>query len=163
MMKSNPWRRIEMKKIFLTSLCMLVGVLALSVLFYTVRQMIARAQVERDWQMIPTSVPDLETTTRLQIIPLYEEDRTEERFDFGHGVSYLISTDSATILMDLGNNPAESAQLPALQNMHQLGISWEEIGAIVISHPHPDHMGGVQAWQENTLAFGDFTDHFIPP
>src|SRR5688500_3548603 len=106
-----------MKKIFLTSLFVLVGLTALSVLFLTIRQMIARAQVEREWRTTPASAPRLESTTRLEIIPLYEEERANERFDFGHGVSYLIRTDAVTILMDVGNNPNESPQLPSLQNM----------------------------------------------
>ena len=146
-----------MKKFFLSSLVVLVGLVAFATLFFTVRQLIARAQVEREWQVAPASAPALETTTRLEILPLYEEASAEESFDFGHGVSYLIRTDSATILMDIGNNPAESAQLPALQNMQTLGIPWEEIDAIVISHPHPDHVGGIKAWQDHTLSFGDFT------
>jgi 7,8-dihydropterin-6-yl-methyl-4-(beta-D-ribofuranosyl)aminobenzene 5'-phosphate synthase len=146
-----------MKKIFRYAFFVLVGFIALSVLFFVARQVIARVQVEREWQTAPASTPVLETTTRLEIIPLYEEDRADEQFDFGHGVSYLIRTDAATILMDLGNNPTEAAHLPALQNMQTAGIPWEEIDAIVISHPHPDHMGGVKAWQDNTLSFGDFT------
>ena len=146
-----------MKKFFLSSLVVLVGLVAFATLFFTVRQLIARAQVEREWQVAPALAPALELTTRLEILPLYEEASAEESFDFGHGVSYLIRTDSATILMDIGNNPAESAQLPALQNMQTLGIPWEEIDAIVISHPHPDHVGGIKAWQDHTLSFGDFT------
>jgi 7,8-dihydropterin-6-yl-methyl-4-(beta-D-ribofuranosyl)aminobenzene 5'-phosphate synthase len=58
--------------------------------------------------------------------------------------------------MDLGHNPTESSQLPSMQNMQALGIDWAEIDAIVISHPHPDHIGGVKAWQDKTLAFGGF-------
>ena len=146
-----------MKKIFLTSLFVLVGLTALSVLFLTIRQMIARAQVEREWRTTPASAPRLEGTTRLEIIPLYEEERANEQFDFGHGVSYLIRTDAVTILMDVGNNPNESPQLPSLQNMQKLGIEWEEVDAIVISHPHPDHVGGVKAWQNKTISLGDFT------
>jgi len=145
-----------MKKIFLYSLFVLVGLAVFAVLFFTVRQALAKAQVEREWQAAPTSIPDLETTTRLEIIPLYEADRADESFSFGHGVSYLIRTDSATVLLDLGHNPNESAHSPAMQNLQALGIDWEEIDAVVISHPHPDHVGGVKAWQDNTLSFGDF-------
>ena len=146
-----------MKKIFLYLLISFASIAAAFLLFFNVRQMIARAQVEREWQTDTASAPGLETTTRLEIIPLYEEASAEESFDFGHGVSYLIRTDSATILMDLGNNPDESAHLPSLQNMQTLRIPWEEIDAIVISHPHPDHIGGVKAWQDKTVSFGDFT------
>jgi 7,8-dihydropterin-6-yl-methyl-4-(beta-D-ribofuranosyl)aminobenzene 5'-phosphate synthase len=146
-----------MKKIFQYSLFVLVGLVALTTLFFSIRQVLANAQIKREGQVVPALVPGLETTSQLEILPLYEEASADESFDFGHGVSYLIHTDSATILMDIGNNPAESAQLPALQNMQTLGIAWEEIDAIVISHPHPDHIGGVKAWQDNTLSFGDFT------
>ena len=146
-----------MKKFLLYSLVVLVGLMTFATLFFTVRQFIAKAQVAGEGQVAPASAPSLETTTRLEIIPLYEEASADESFDFGHGVSYLIRTDSATILMDLGNNPAETTHLPALQNMQTLDILWEEIDAIVISHPHPDHVGGVKAWQEDTLSFGDST------
>jgi 7,8-dihydropterin-6-yl-methyl-4-(beta-D-ribofuranosyl)aminobenzene 5'-phosphate synthase len=40
--------------------------------------------------------------------------------------------------------------------MRALGIQWQEIDAVVITHPHPDHVGGVKAWQDKTLSFGDF-------
>jgi 7,8-dihydropterin-6-yl-methyl-4-(beta-D-ribofuranosyl)aminobenzene 5'-phosphate synthase len=145
-----------MKKIFLYSLFVLVGLVVLTTLFFSVRQAIANGQIERERQIVPASAPKLETTTRLEILPLYEEASVDEDFDFGHGVSYLIRTDSSTILMDIGNNPTESVHLPALQNMQTLGIPWEEIDAIVISHPHPDHMGGVKAWQDKTLSLGEF-------
>jgi 7,8-dihydropterin-6-yl-methyl-4-(beta-D-ribofuranosyl)aminobenzene 5'-phosphate synthase len=156
-----------MKKILLYSFFVLVGLFVLTTLFFTARQAIAKSQVEREWQTAPASAPNLETTSRLEIIPLYEEASADESLDFGHGVSYLIRTDSATILMDLGNNPAASIHLPALQNMQTLGIPWEEIDAVVISHP--DHVGGLKAWQENTLSFGDFKGDlsqmpiYVPP
>jgi len=146
-----------MKKILLYSLFAIVGFVVLFALFFAIRQGLTNAQIEREGQESPASVPGLETTTRLEITPVYEEDRADESFDFGHGVSYLIRTDSATILMDVGNNPNESAQLPSIQNLQALGISWEEIDAVVISHPHPDHIGGLKAWQNKTISFGDLT------
>jgi 7,8-dihydropterin-6-yl-methyl-4-(beta-D-ribofuranosyl)aminobenzene 5'-phosphate synthase len=155
-MKANHRGEHTMKKFLLYSLFTLVGLVVLATLFFTLRQGIARAQIKREEQVIPASLPGLGTTIRLEIIPLYENDRTDESFDFGHGVSYLIRTDTATLLMDLGYNPDEVEQLPALQNMQKLGITWEEINAVLISHPHPDHMGGVKAWQKKTLSLGDF-------
>jgi len=158
MKKQNIIRRIyKMKKILLYSFFGFVGLVVLSVLFFGVRQALAKVQVQREWQATPTSISNLRTTTRLEIIPLYENASTDESLDFGHGVSYLIRTDSATVLLDLGYNPNESPQLPSIQNMQMLGISWDEIDAIVISHPHPDHVGGVKAWQNKTISFGDFT------
>lgn len=148
-----------MKKILLASLVVLVALTTITVLFFIVRQALVRAEVKREEQVVPKSTFTVETTTHLDILPLYEEDRAKESFELGHGVSYLIRTDSATILMDLGNNPSESPKIPSLQNMQALGISWDDIDAIVISHPHPDHVGGVQAWQDKTLSFGNFTSN----
>ena len=145
-----------MKKAIRYVLFAVIGFIVLFVLFFTIRQARANFEIARAVQIIPTSVPTLETTTRLEILPLYENGRADESLEFGHGVSYLIRTDSTTILMDLGNNPTETAQLPSLQNMQKLGIPWEEIDALVISHPHPDHVGGLKAWQNKTVSFGDF-------
>jgi 7,8-dihydropterin-6-yl-methyl-4-(beta-D-ribofuranosyl)aminobenzene 5'-phosphate synthase len=146
-----------MKKTLQYILITLVSLIVLSVLFFAIRQRIANTEIEREAQVVPTVIPTLGTTTRLEILPLYEEGQADESLLSGHGVSYLIRTDSATILMDVGNNPDESASLPALQNMQKLGIPWEELDAIVISHPHPDHVGGMKAWQNKTVSFGDFT------
>lgn len=145
-----------MKKFLLYTLIALVSLSALTAIFFTARLGIANIQSEREWQKTPASVHDLETTTQVEIIPLYENDRVNEGLEFGHGVSYLIRTDSATIILDLGNNPDETALLPSLQNMQALGIAWDEIDAVVISHPHPDHVGGVNAWQNETVSFGEF-------
>src|SRR5512134_1856260 len=109
-----------MRKLFTYSLFALVGLVALAALVFTVRRAAANAEIEREWQEVPASVPDLQPTARLEIIPLYENDRSAESLDFGHGVSYLIRTDTTTVLMDLGHNPDEVAQLSSLKNMQAL-------------------------------------------
>jgi hypothetical protein len=121
-MQISVRRLVEMKRFLLHALFVVVGLSALTILFLGGRQALTKIQVAREWQAAPTSIPALETTTRLEILPLYEEDRADDRFDFGHGVSYLIRTDLATVLLDLGHNPNESAGLPSLQNMQTLGI-----------------------------------------
>jgi 7,8-dihydropterin-6-yl-methyl-4-(beta-D-ribofuranosyl)aminobenzene 5'-phosphate synthase len=144
-----------MKKFLLYALPALFVVVILSALFFVVRRATTKAQIEREWQIAQVSAPELKPTSRLEILPLYENDRADESLVLGHGVSYLIRTDSATVLMDLGHNPGELAQLPSLQNMQALGIKWEDIDAIVVSHPHPDHVGGVTAWRNQTVSFAD--------
>lgn len=145
-----------MKKFLLYTLIALVALITLTAVFFGTRVGIANAQSKREWQRVPGSIPPLETTSQLEIIPLYENDRADESLEQGHGVSYLIRTDSATILLDLGNNPAESAGLPSLRNLQALGIPRDEIDAIMVSHPHPDHVGGIKAWQNKTIAMNDF-------
>jgi 7,8-dihydropterin-6-yl-methyl-4-(beta-D-ribofuranosyl)aminobenzene 5'-phosphate synthase len=137
-------------KIFLGVL--LVVAVAISILL--VRQSQVNAQIEQEWQSQPVQVEDLGSTTRLEIIPLYENGGDAEKYILGHGVSYLIRTDQVVILLDVGNNPENLAEAPFLQNMRALGIDWEEIDRIFISHPHPDHIGGVQAWTQGKVMLG---------
>jgi 7,8-dihydropterin-6-yl-methyl-4-(beta-D-ribofuranosyl)aminobenzene 5'-phosphate synthase len=91
----------------------------------------------------------------LAITPLYEEASSGEEFIDGHGVSYLIRTDAATVLLDVGNNPDASPVPPFIRNMEALGVDAGEIDAIVITHPHPDHVGGQEAWRHDSVSLGE--------
>jgi 7,8-dihydropterin-6-yl-methyl-4-(beta-D-ribofuranosyl)aminobenzene 5'-phosphate synthase len=145
-----------MKKIISIILLSFLALALVAVAFFGIRLMLANREIAAEWDNPPAVVPPLAKTSRLEIIPLYEEAGSTDEFIIGHGVSYLIRTDSATILMDVGDNPDRSPVAPFEQNMQKLGISWDEIDRIVISHPHPDHVGGVDAWKENTVSMGDF-------
>jgi hypothetical protein len=72
-MEANHRGEYKMKKFLLYSLFTFVGLVALTTLFLTIRQGIANAQIKREGQVVPASVPNLEMTTRLEILPLYEE------------------------------------------------------------------------------------------
>jgi 7,8-dihydropterin-6-yl-methyl-4-(beta-D-ribofuranosyl)aminobenzene 5'-phosphate synthase len=144
-----------MKKIISITLLCFASFSASALLFFFIRQTLTNREIDREWENVPTIVPPLATTSQLEIIPLYEEAGADDNFIIGHGVSYLIRTDSATVLMDVGNNPEELSVAPFIQNMQKLGIDWNEIDRIVISHPHPDHIGGVAAWRQNTVSFGE--------
>jgi len=145
-----------MKKIISISLLSLLGLSLVAFSFFGIRQTLTKREIATEWESQPTTAPQLKTTSQLEITPLYEEAGSTDEFIIGHGVSYLIRTDAATILMDVGDNPDRSPVAPFEQNMQKLGISWDEIDRIVISHLHPDHVGGVDAWKENTVSMGDF-------
>jgi 7,8-dihydropterin-6-yl-methyl-4-(beta-D-ribofuranosyl)aminobenzene 5'-phosphate synthase len=68
------------------------------------------------------------------------------------GVSYLVQTDSSTILFDVGFNADGSA--PLRRNMDALDIRLDTVDAIVISHSHLDHVGGWRAMIGRTIALG---------
>ena len=119
------------------------------------RQQQAAREVEEEWTHFTADAPPLATSSRLEIIPLYEATVASRDFISGHGVSYLVRTDSATILLDVGDNPDGASVAPFAQNMEALGISWNEVYRVVISHPHPDHVGGMAAWQKRTISFGE--------
>lgn len=95
---------------------------------------------------------EIGSTNSLSILPLYEEWASSNAFQSGHGVSYLIKTDQTTILMDLGNNEKNVQPTPLQHNMEQLSVSMEDIDALVISHNHPDHVGGIANWKRGTIA-----------
>ncbi len=147
-----------MKRMISIAFFTLAGVSLIVWLIFVIRQAIAGRQIEKEWRSVPEIIPTLTATSQLEIVPLYEEASSGDEFISGHGVSYLIRTDSATILMDVGNNPDGLKVAPFMQNMQKLGITWDEIDRVVITHPHPDHIGGVDAWRRNTVSFGELPD-----
>jgi 7,8-dihydropterin-6-yl-methyl-4-(beta-D-ribofuranosyl)aminobenzene 5'-phosphate synthase len=141
-----------MKKWFLR---IAIGALVGLILFVGVtfsRLQWTKYQINRDTDIYSSAEPiEIGETSTLEILPLYE-NAAQNGLQSGHGVSYLIRTDSATILFDLGNNMTASSPSPLEQNMADLGISLDEIDMIVISHRHPDHVGGQNWWIQKTFS-----------
>lgn len=137
-----------------------IGALVGLVLFMSItflRLQLARYQVNKDRQAFAGTAPlDIGETSSLEILPLYENDGLPG-LQTGKGVSYLIRTDDATILFDLGDNTTAASPSPLLQNMNKLGISLDEIDEIVISHQHPDHLGGRNWWTKDTFSLDGLT------
>lgn len=63
--------------------------------------------------------------------------------------SILVETDAGLILID-GGLPQSAKQIDA--NIRELGFDPLDIKAILVSHPHFDHAGGVAAFQRLTRA-----------
>jgi len=75
-------------------------------------------------------------------ITVLVEQKVEPGFLGAPGVSYLIKTDHGSLLFDLGYGP----EMPTLaHNAIKLGFKMDQVDALVISHLHPDHMGGFKA------------------
>jgi 7,8-dihydropterin-6-yl-methyl-4-(beta-D-ribofuranosyl)aminobenzene 5'-phosphate synthase len=59
-------------------------------------------------------------------------------------LSYLIKTDRSSVLLDLGYNKQKEDPSPLAVNAGILGIDLGGVDAVALSHPHPDHAGGVE-------------------
>ena len=61
-----------------------------------------------------------------------------------NGISFLLKATTAgrttSILFDAG-----MSGIPIIHNARVLGVDWDEIDQVVLSHGHPDHFGGIYA------------------
>ena len=81
-------------------------------------------------------------------ITVLVEPRAAKGFLSAPGVSYLFRTDRGALLFDVGYGP----ETPALaRNAAKLGFELNQVDALVISHLHPDHMGGFKAMKQNQV------------
>jgi 7,8-dihydropterin-6-yl-methyl-4-(beta-D-ribofuranosyl)aminobenzene 5'-phosphate synthase len=103
----------------------------------------------------PAAFAQLGSTRRLEVLPLVDWNVARPDLRGEAGVSYLVRTDRATILFDLGGNLQGSDPSPLLDNMKRLGVSFADIDTLVISHPHMDHVGGQRFATSRTFSPGN--------
>ena len=105
------------------------------------------------------NLKDIGSTKHFEMIPLIDWFKCSDSLVGEPGVSYLIKTDQATILFDLGQNEKDEDPSPLQKNMKRLGINPEDIDIIVISHNHDDHVGGGKWAENNTFSFTTYQPH----
>ncbi len=112
------------------------------------RYLQGREESAKEWEKQQESIQEivnLGETASLEILPLVEFYASRQDLKTEAAVSYLIKTETNTVLFDLGRNSENSDPSPLLHNMEKLGVSLEDVDTIVISHNHDDHTGG-SAW-----------------
>lgn len=140
-----------MLKTFLLIIGAVILVVALLTGWFFVQSLLTNNAIEQEWQTTHVEkMQNLGTTRSLQILPLFEEARARNDLELEHGVSYLVKTDHGNFLLDVGTTPSRLSH-----NMQALNVTEKDFAAVVITHIHPDHMGGTNAWWNNTVTAGD--------
>lgn len=69
------------------------------------------------------------------------------RVDLGFVSAYILYRDGEAVVVDTGVEGSEGAIEGALD---EVGLGWGDVGALVVTHLHPDHQGSVTAVIEAT-------------
>ncbi|MBO7298067.1 MAG: MBL fold metallo-hydrolase, partial [Clostridia bacterium] len=80
----------------------------------------------------------------MKITAVIENKSRKEGILAQYGLSLFVQTKNGNILVDAGSNHS------AFVNFTALGFSVEEINAIVVSHNHFDHIGGLRYFLDET-------------
>jgi len=136
-----------MKKPLRVILIVLGTLLLAAILLVGARYMLASAQLTQNTGESETPAPfELGSTKSLTITPMFEKATSDPDLHMEHGVSYLVQTDDQSVLLDLGNNMQNLFPAPLDENMRKLGVTAQDLDTLVISHNHPDHVGGINVW-----------------
>lgn len=126
---------------------------AVSTALFVGRYYLGRGRADEVWNtsyFLPLN--RLGSVDRLSILPLIDFYASKSDLATEAGVSYLIKADDTTILMDLGLNEKKEHPSPLLRNMEALGVSFNDIDKLVITHAHCDHIGGLSHQLKRTFA-----------
>ena len=103
---------------------------------------------ERNKRRIESAKPlELPSLHSLEITVVVEQ-RCNEGFMGSPAVSYCLRSDLGSMLMDVGFGSEHPA---FVHNVQRLGLSLKDVEAVVISHLHLDHMGGMAAQRKRRI------------
>ena len=111
-----------------------------------------RREAERIWESAaPARIERPGSVSRLSIKPLIDFYTAGDALCGEPGVSFLVRADGFTLLFDVGLNQQKESPSPLVRNMAALGVSRDEVDAVLISHCHMDHTGGLAAQKARTF------------
>jgi len=144
-----------------TGTLVIVGLTAAALLmvsFFWVRYQLGRWLDQRRWRRLQRGEHVfIGEVSSLTITPVFEWLAGDGKYITDAGVSYMIETDDAKILFDLGDNRPRRTPSPLLYNLKAMGIDpvklIDGLNAIVVSHRHREHTGGVFGFLRRQPAF----------
>lgn len=112
------------------------------------------ARADRSWPAaIESRLADLGEVDEVAILPVVERfTRDHAELTGEPGVSYLVRAGDTRLLFDSGLSGGRPRSALA-GNAQTLGVNLADLNAVVISHLHPDHVGGVGALRRRTFTF----------
>ena len=135
------------------------GFIAALVGLFWLRDKINTGRLPQKWEAAINSGRGLQLDSAgpVKITVLFDWLVGDAKYIGDAGVSYLIETEDKKILFDLGDRYGKSNPDPVLHNIKNLGNDPEQftkkLDAVVISHHHRDHVGGLKAQLGKTFRF----------
>ena len=128
------------------------GVIALAALAGRYAAGVSRAS--RAWPVrVEAGLRDLGEVAEVSILPLVERLTAGGSGLKGEpGVSYLVRAGGRRVLFDSGLSGGRPDSALA-HNARMLGVPLDDLDAVVISHLHADHVGGLAAMRRRTFSF----------
>jgi 7,8-dihydropterin-6-yl-methyl-4-(beta-D-ribofuranosyl)aminobenzene 5'-phosphate synthase len=112
------------------------------------------ARAGRSWPgQVSAGLRDLGEAGEVSILPVVERLTADGRGLAGEpGISYLVRAGGTRVLFDSGLSGGKPDSALA-RNARTLGAALHDLDAVVISHLHADHVGGIRAMRARTFSF----------
>jgi 7,8-dihydropterin-6-yl-methyl-4-(beta-D-ribofuranosyl)aminobenzene 5'-phosphate synthase len=141
-------------KILVVFVILLVGLNG----FLVIRFVSGESKAEEHNRELAGNQVEIPAVSGLEILPLVDYEAENTGLKTEAGLAYLVRAGQHNVLFDVGYNKLKEETSPLLHNMERLGVSLEEIEAVVISHNHVDHVGGLNSInKEVKLTKGDIS------
>lgn len=104
---------------------------------------------------------DIGTVEALSVLPLVDRRVQRPGLRGEPGVSYLVRAGRERLLFDTGLTLFGRSRSALVDNAEALGVDLAQLPAVVLSHQHEDHVGGVGPQRAGSFAFSG--DPVEPP